>query len=688
MKICHIALGGCLTAPHVNYGVTEDTGGHIAYVLGAARAQAARPETTSVEIVTRAFDAPHLGAVHAQEVQDVGPKLTIRRIWSPNRGYLTKEALSAEIPALVTAFLADLRSRADRPDIIHAHFADAAELALAARKTFGIPVVYTPHSLALSKTGAEACTIRITRETEALKRSDATIVSSRDESDVQVDAYGAGLQARVHRVAPGVTVTRRPDRAAAGAMLRGLNDPDRPMILAVARPVARKNLVGLARIYAASKALQARANLVILAGQHQTAARGNAELQGQLDCLKTIARMPQTAGRMALPPSHRPQDVLALYDAAARGGGIFANLAVHEPFGLTLLEAAAHGLPVVATRDGGPCDIVSDLSCGLCVDPADHAASEAAMMFLLTDRTRWSAASDHGRTGVARYDWATWADKVNDIYAAVQRPMRGGAYHNTRPLLVSDIDNTLTGDRAACGRFANWTATAQGTFAVATGRSVCEARRVLAKWALPEPYALVTSVGTEIYLRNHNGRFVLDRDFAKRLEAGWDRAGVMAALKRAGFVFQAQVEQRRWKLSGFGTAQEAARIEAYLARRSLPVRVVASHGRLIDVLPRAGGKARAVAALARRLGVAGRNVIVAGDSGNDADMLEAARPDGFSGIGHGIVVANALPEVLSGLPHHVYRSPLAHADGVLDGLARLGHAQPVKGQRAALEAAE
>ncbi|WP_280321336.1 hypothetical protein [Sulfitobacter faviae] len=34
MFICHIALGGCLTAPSVNYGVTEDTGGHIAYILG------------------------------------------------------------------------------------------------------------------------------------------------------------------------------------------------------------------------------------------------------------------------------------------------------------------------------------------------------------------------------------------------------------------------------------------------------------------------------------------------------------------------------------------------------------------------------------------------------------------------------------------------------------------------------
>ena len=39
MRILHIALAGCLKAPPVDYGITEDTGGHIAYVLGAAVAQ-------------------------------------------------------------------------------------------------------------------------------------------------------------------------------------------------------------------------------------------------------------------------------------------------------------------------------------------------------------------------------------------------------------------------------------------------------------------------------------------------------------------------------------------------------------------------------------------------------------------------------------------------------------------------
>ena len=39
MFVMQIALGGCLKAPPIPYGLTDDTGGHIAYVLAASRAE-------------------------------------------------------------------------------------------------------------------------------------------------------------------------------------------------------------------------------------------------------------------------------------------------------------------------------------------------------------------------------------------------------------------------------------------------------------------------------------------------------------------------------------------------------------------------------------------------------------------------------------------------------------------------
>ena len=105
MYVMHIALGGCIKRPPISYGLTQDTGGHIAYVLGAATAQARLPEVSRVDILTRLFDDPTLGRDYANPLDLIGPKLRILRLRSASSAYLTKEALEAELPALTGAFL-------------------------------------------------------------------------------------------------------------------------------------------------------------------------------------------------------------------------------------------------------------------------------------------------------------------------------------------------------------------------------------------------------------------------------------------------------------------------------------------------------------------------------------------------------------------------------------------------------
>ncbi|HBQ92628.1 MAG TPA: HAD family hydrolase, partial [Erythrobacter sp.] len=95
MHIVSVALGGCLKGEPVRYGVTEDTGGHITYILGEMEALARRDDVEMAEIVTRRFDDPRLGTAHAQPEEWLGAKLVIRRIDSGDRRYLAKEALSA-----------------------------------------------------------------------------------------------------------------------------------------------------------------------------------------------------------------------------------------------------------------------------------------------------------------------------------------------------------------------------------------------------------------------------------------------------------------------------------------------------------------------------------------------------------------------------------------------------------------
>lgn len=71
MHIMHVALGGCMKPPPIRYGLTADTGGHIACVLGAAAGQAACAARHRVTIVTRAFDEPARGDEHGRSRQRV-----------------------------------------------------------------------------------------------------------------------------------------------------------------------------------------------------------------------------------------------------------------------------------------------------------------------------------------------------------------------------------------------------------------------------------------------------------------------------------------------------------------------------------------------------------------------------------------------------------------------------------------
>ena len=666
MYIIHIALGGCLRPPPVRYGLTSDTGGHIGYVLGAAQAEAARADVARVEIVTRGFDAPRLGPDYAMPVQDVSPGLTIRRLFTANRDYLAKEALDAELPALIEAFLAMIGT-GPRPDLIHAHFSDAALLADAAATRFGVPWIYTPHSLALGQRGAARPArggARIRRETLAIRRADAIVVSSRDEAERQVAVYDADAAGRVHVVAPGATVASSGDTAKGRRLVdRFLTDPSKPLLLAIARPIPKKNLVTLVEAFGRDPDLRASANLAIVAGLRDGPESGDAQQQAVIrDLLYAIDRH-DLWGHVALPKSHRPKDVPGLYALAAERGGVFVNPAIHEPFGLTLIEAATHGLPVVATDDGGPVDIVGEVGHGLLVDPCDPAAIAAACRRLLGDPALYARLSAAARKAPDLYSWARWADRVTaiarDVSAGRPRP---------RPvpdrLFVTDMDGTLTGDRAAARRLSAWLPGARRRglgYVVSTGRPVNEARRVLAEWDLPTPDALIGSCGTEIWRPAGRGGWRLCPDWAALMSADWPRATLDRAIRSTGIAWQPDYEQRRWKLALCGTSEDGARLFSALSDAGLRARVIASHGRFVDVVPAASGKGRAMAFEAMRLGLTVADCIAAGDSGNDADMLAMA--------GRAIVPSNALPDLDGFEAPGLIRTRGAHAAGVLEALA-------------------
>ena len=666
MRIMHIALGGCLTAPPVAYGLTEDTGGHIGYVLGAAEAQARLPGV-AVEIVTRRFDEPRLGAAHARSLETVGPGVTIRRLATARTGYLAKDDLAAELPSFTAALLAHLEASVP-PWVIHAHFADAAEAALAARERFGCPVVYTPHSLALDKgrpRGGSAWATRIARESRAIARCDAVIASSRDEAERQIAAHDGVRPGRIHTIPPGVEpLPRAPDTASAQRLLEPfLREPGRPLILAIARPVRKKNLPGLVEIYAATPGLREAADLVVVAGLRDGVEDGPEEQVEVHRALLAAVDRHDLWGRVALPKRHAPADVAGLYALAAERRGVFVNPALSEPFGLTLLEAARAGLPVVATDRGGPRDILARLGHGVAVDPEDREAFGAAILRMLTEPEVWNFAHLCAEARRHLLDWRHYAARSTDVYRSLRapRPVPCGA----RGMLCSDIDGTLTGTRPAARRFAAWALRRDRPFVVATGRTVTEARSVLSDWGLPEPCAWITSTGSEIYLRGADGQPEADPAWIAHISHGWAPDRVVDALAGLqGVRPQRAIERRSHKL-GYVVDDpgRAAEVREALAGRGLAAFVVFSHGDLLDVVPARAGKGAAMAWVAQRLEAAPGRVLAVGDSGNDLDMLAMAD----LGV---IVGASSELSALDGRPR-VRRARAAHADGVLEAIALL-----------------
>jgi phosphatidylinositol alpha-1,6-mannosyltransferase len=92
-----------------------------------------------------------------------------------------------------------------------------------------------------------------------------------------------------------------------------------------------------------------------------------------------------------------------------------------EGFGIAYLEAAAHGLPVVAGNVGGALDAVVHERTGLLVDPTDPEAVAAALAELLLDRQLRETLGRAGAERAREFAWPTVARRVEDLLLEVAR---------------------------------------------------------------------------------------------------------------------------------------------------------------------------------------------------------------------------------------------------------------------------
>lgn len=111
-------------------------------------------------------------------------------------------------------------------------------------------------------------------------------------------------------------------------------------------------------------------------------------------------------------------DVADLLAAAT----VYVSTSTQESFGRTLVEAMASGTPVVATRCGGPEEVVVDGQTGFIVSPSDHEAVASAISTLLENPDTARKMGEAGRNrAYACFSVQAYADKIGQILEEVLR---------------------------------------------------------------------------------------------------------------------------------------------------------------------------------------------------------------------------------------------------------------------------
>jgi sucrose-phosphate synthase len=696
--IALISLHGLIRGENPELGRDADTGGQVQYVLDLARALSAHPEVDRVELMTRQILSVNVDHQYGEPEEQIADNAWIIRLpFGPHR-YLHKEALWPHLPQFVDQALQRYRQLRRVPDVVHSHYADAGTVGVRLSKLLDTVLVHTGHSLGRSKRerllakGMAPETIekrynmsrRIAAEDLVVEAADLVVASTDQEVEEQWGQYEVRSPSRMLVIPPGVNLDRfRPPRrgdrrpAIAEDIDRFLHTPKKPLIVALQRPDERKNLATLIKAYGEHEELRELANLALVIGTRDDISELPAGQRKILTKMLLLIDRYDLHGSVAYPKSHQPDDVPGLYRLAAMRHGVFINPALTEPFGLTLIEAAASGLPMVATNDGGPKAIVAACKNGLLIDALDADGMAAALLEVLSDRAAWRRRSRAGIRGAHGFSWQGHVDRYLKAIRRCRRKRtrRRPAAVLRHPLvladhlIVCDIDNTLTGDRKALTEFVQWLHghRADVAFGIATGRVLKNTLRALREWDIPRPDVLITAVGSELYYGKT--KYIEDVGWRRLIDRRWDPVALRATLSGVpGLRLQPKAHQRPHKLSYFIDPDKAPTI-GLLRRRireaGLHANLIYSHEAYLDLLPARASKGGALRYLAHRWGLPLERVLVAGDSGNDAEMLTAGA--------RGVVVGNYSPELekLRGKAD-VFFAEGTNARGILEGIEHFG----------------
>ncbi len=695
LYIVLISVHGLVRGKNLELGRDADTGGQVKYVIELARSLGQHTDVAKVDVLTRLITDTAVSKDYAKPHEKLAPGVNLLRFPCGKEGYLPKEQLWDSLDNFSDTVSSYLRKQNQRPDVIHSHYADAGYVGSLLSRQLSIPLVHTGHSLGRSKrhrllaSGLKRDEIerlynmsrRIEAEETCLSTAECVITSTHQEIEEQYGLYDFYRPEVMRVIPPGTDMNMffppygdERDSGIAHELERFLKQPDKPIILAISRPDRRKNICNLLSAYGESTALQEKANLVIVAGNRDDLRAMDEGSRKILTDILYYIDLYDLYGRVSYPKHHMPGDVSLLYRLAVLSRGVFANPALIEPFGLTLIEAAASGLPIVATEDGGPQDIIANCQNGFLVDPLDPQAIASCLLEALEAESNWKKMSQNGIAGVSKhYSWQAHVDHYVQVIkpiiqksVSIQRMELKRRHRLYRDRTVfSDLDQCLIGDTESLAHLIDLLRANNKccSFGVATGRRLDSALKLIRQYQIPRPDVLITSLGTEIYYSQH---IIKDTAWQDYIDHQWRPDRIRQLLGEVcGLQLQAKTEQSDFKISYFFDAQKAPTVDVIrhlLLKNDTDAQCILSFGQFLDILPLRASKGLALRWYAEQWGLPLEHILVAGGSGADEDMLR--------GNTLGVVVANCHGEELSALGEHdfVYFAKQPCAAGIIEAI--------------------
>lgn len=224
-------------------------------------------------------------------------------------------------------------------------------------------------------------------------------------------------------------------------------------------------------------------------------------------------------------------------------------------------------------------------------------------------------------------------------------------------MLATDLDNTLVGHKQDLKSLTELLQSSHEDIALVyvTGRHASSVQQLISEERLPAPDLVISDVGTKIW---HMPEWEEDVSWRSLMEARWDPERVKELASRfPDLTPQELPDDCRVSFTVKQNPETVRQLKHSLKEHNIAHQFIFSSNQDVDVLPEGASKGNALDYVIRKFFHPSVKILVAGDSGNDIDMLDREWPS--------VIVGNAHDE-LKNIPnrHNLYRAERHFAGGI------------------------